>query len=192
MPPTSIFNTQYKHMWTSLNGHARVVHARLQKIRVRVIPVSFDIAFHARTWIDIDMPVYLTAKLPLKHYPNVQKPSLRVYTSYSHLEDPPNERLRENVVARYTPATNDCPRIQHARLLRVRIANDYHQKIHSSLITHQGIEISIIHRRLPGGNYEVCHNGCRHIKPCCFSSSLCSHSSKQSPPSCVTLARLNR
>lgn len=89
------------------------------------------------------MHVYLTAKLPFKDYSNVQKPSSRVHTSYSDLEGAPNERLRENVVARYTPATNDCPRIQHARLLRVRIANDYHQKIHSSLIAHQEIEIRI-------------------------------------------------
>jgi len=89
------------------------------------------------------MHAYLTAKLSFEDYPNVQKASSRVYTSYSDLEGAPNGGLRENVVARYTPATNGCPGIQHARLLRVRIANDYRQQIHSSLIAHQEIEIRV-------------------------------------------------
>jgi len=88
------------------------------------------------------MHACLTAKLSFEDYSNVQKASSRVYTSYSDLEGAPNGRLRENVVARYTPATNECPGIQHARLLR-RIANDYRQQIHSSLIGHQEIEIKI-------------------------------------------------
>jgi len=89
------------------------------------------------------MHAYLTAKLSFEDYPNVQKASSRVYTSYSDLEGAPNGRLRENVVARYIPATNECPGIQHARLPRVRTANDYRQQIHSSLIAHQEIEIRV-------------------------------------------------
>lgn len=88
------------------------------------------------------MHAYLTAKLSFEDYPNVQKSFLQSLSSYSDLEGAPNGRLRENVVARYTPATNECPGIQHARLLR-RIANDYRQQIHSSLIAHQEIEIRV-------------------------------------------------
>ena len=89
------------------------------------------------------MHAYLTAKLSFEDYPNVQKASSRVYTSYSDLEGAQNGRLRENVVARYIPATNECPGIQHARLPRVRTANDYRQQIHSFMVSHQGIEIEI-------------------------------------------------
>lgn len=96
-----------------------------------------------RTWIDINADTYLTAKLLFEDYPNVTKASIRVYISYSDLKGAPNERLRENVVARYTPATNDGPRIQHARLPGLRTANDYHQQVHSSLIAHQEFEIRV-------------------------------------------------
>lgn len=105
--------------------------------------------------------MYLTAELLFEDYPNVKKASSRVYISYSDLEAAPNGRLRENVFARYTtsigPATNGCPGIQHARLFRVRTANDYHQQIHSSLIAHQefGIRVSIVNFLVEIMNYAT-------------------------------------